>query len=404
MTLALSFRSGQADPAVMKSIEDRAGAAVTSIELQPLALDDCAELLVALERGGRPAPAAERRESVLPPAARRRRGLGGTDTGGRRTRRHRRAGPGEHGDQARARHALRRRSQRHRGRRGRRRPLRDRARAGGRRTASRGLHAGDRRARLPAADPPRRHAAAVRVPPPAGQGRDLRERPARQRDRAPPPRGEAADRARSGAARGRPPRRALRRTRRHGGRSPCSARHRDATATRAPSSAARWLETALELLPRTAPGRGPAGDPRRDGRRSGGRRRPRRRSRRVRGRHRAHPGGRSDARRADPRHRRYRAADREAASRRRPGWKRRSIRSATSPPRPAVSLKIALSTNGIYLDQREEMYVWGRRAAADAESLDSPLLAPPQALRSPSGRLSRVDSISRSNVRTKRPP
>ena len=45
VTLALSFRSGQADPVVMKSIEDRAGAAVISIELEPLALGDCAALL-----------------------------------------------------------------------------------------------------------------------------------------------------------------------------------------------------------------------------------------------------------------------------------------------------------------------------------------------------------------------
>ena len=40
----------------------------------------------------------------------------------------------------------------------------------------------------------------------------------------------------------------------------------------------------------------------------------------------------------------------------------------------SVTLKIALSTNGIYLDERDEMFTWGLEAVKDADGLDDPLL------------------------------
>ena len=44
-------------------------------------------------------------------------------------------------------------------------------------------------------------------------------------------------------------------------------------------------------------------------------------------------------------------------------------------PSPStVTLKIALSTNGIYLDERDEMFTWGQAAVKDADGLEDPLL------------------------------
>jgi DNA-binding NarL/FixJ family response regulator len=44
------------------------------------------------------------------------------------------------------------------------------------------------------------------------------------------------------------------------------------------------------------------------------------------------------------------------------------------PSPSSVTLKIALSTNGIYLDEREEMFTWGLEAVKDAEDVSDPLL------------------------------
>ena len=44
------------------------------------------------------------------------------------------------------------------------------------------------------------------------------------------------------------------------------------------------------------------------------------------------------------------------------------------PSPSSVTLKIALSTNGIYLDERDEMFTWGREAVKDADGLEDPLL------------------------------
>ena len=254
VTLALSFRTGQADPAMLRSIQDRSDGGVVADR----ATAACGRGLRApgrsrRARGHRGAAAGERRQPVLPARARapRRRH-------GRRERE--RPVPG-HRVPAAVGAAIAREL--------------DGLSPGARAVAEAAAVVGDPfevslaqaavevlgaradertgRARLRSADPVGGHAAPFRVPPPAGPHRDLRGGAARGR-RSPPIGGWP----RLLIARGVPASESahhVERSAQHGDMAAVELLRKAAeqNATRAPTSAARWLAAALELCPITAP-------------------------------------------------------------------------------------------------------------------------------------------------------
>ena len=144
-------------------------------------------------------------------------------------------------------------------------------------------------------------------------------------------------------------------------------------AARAPTSAARWFDAALELLPATAPAEtrrdllmGVAGSKAAAGD--------------LDGAHAAFLEALALTPRDDPLHiplirgivgvEQLTGRQLEAKER-----LEDALEQLGGEPSPSsVTLKIALSTNGIYIDEREEMFTWGQEAVKDAEGLDSPLL------------------------------
>jgi len=144
-------------------------------------------------------------------------------------------------------------------------------------------------------------------------------------------------------------------------------------AARAPTSAARWFDAAFELLPATAPvetkrdllvglagSKAAAGD--------------------LDGAHAAFLEAVALTQRDDPLHiplirgivgvEQLTGEQLKAKTR-----LEEALAELGDEPSPgSVTLKIALSTNGIYLDERDEMFTWGLEAVKDADGLDDPLL------------------------------